>query len=880
MLSHLRALWKGLWRRTDWERDLNDELRSHLEHRVDDLVSKGMSIPKAKRQARIELGSSESYKEQCRASHGLRWPDELHQDLRYAVRAMIKSPAFTLVAVASLALGLGANTVVFGVLSALLLRPLPVEDPERLFAIQNRRNSTHSIPNYRDIRDRNSTFREIAAARITHMGLGEPDGAELVWGYLVSGSYFQMLGIQPALGRFFGPDEDRVVGASPYAVLSHRTWERRFQSDREIVGKTIRLNTHPYTVLGVAPEDFHGTELLYWPEIWVPITMQPQIEGRSWLEDRSSTNSAILGRLKPGVTPEQAVADLRVIAESIKREHPAGNARLSYNLAAPGLFGDALRTPIRAFAGGVMALAGLVLLAACANLASLLTARTSDRLREIAIRTAVGAGRGRIIRQLLTEAMVLALAGGLAGWGVGVALLQALSHLRAPLGLPIGFDVQADAGVFAFIAVVSLATGVVVGLAPVRGALRTQPRDALSAGSGGSDGRRGWPRRDLLLVLQVAACCVLVTASLVAFEGLSSAVSADIGFEPDGVAAVNFDLALAGYEPEAGRAFRERALEAAASLPGVSQAAYSSRTPLSPDQSTTTVLPVDTVDLKRGQGHGASVYEISPGALSILGIPLHSGRDFTVHDDRGTPRIAIVNQTFVERVLREGEPLGQRFYHGRGGTLVEVVGVVGAGKHGFLAEDPQPAVFWPAGQRYNSSTVILAKSNRPEAEVARELQAMLVGTDENLPLFGVGGLRQMLAFQLIPAHVASVALGAFGVLAVMLVVTGIYGLASYAVSRRMREIGIRTAIGASRTQVLKCVLGRTALLVVAGTATGLALGLIASEALGRVVYHASAGDPFLIASAALTVAVTALLSAAAPAWRALTVHPSLVLRED
>ena len=880
MLSWLRTLWRGLLRRDDRERDLGDELRSHLDHRVADLVSGGLSPDDAERQARIELGSAESYKEQCRASHGLRWPDELGQDLRYAMRTMAKSPAFTIVAIASLALGLGANAVVFGVANALLLRPLPIDEPERIFSVQRGRNTMHSFPNYRDIRDRNSTFTELAATRMCHMGLGEPDGAELVWGYLVSGNYFQMLRIAPALGRFFDPQDDSAVGASPYAVLNHRTWQTRFDSDPQIVGTTIRLNTHPYTVVGVAPEGFQGTEHFYWPEIWVPMAMQPQIEGRSWLENRGTTNSSIVGRLKPGVTPQRAEADLNVIAESIKREHPAWNSNLSFNLTLPGLHGDVLRAPLRAFAAGVMALAGLVLLAACANLASLLGARTSDRLREIAIRTAVGAGRARIIRQLLTEAMVLALAGGLCGWGLAVALLGALSNFRLPLGFPIRFDLQADVNVFAFVAAVSLVTGVLVGLAPVRGALQTQLRDALAAGRGSSDGGRRRPKRDLLLVLQVAACCVVVTAGMVALQGLNSAVSADLGFEPDGVAIAGFDLALAGYSPAAGAAFQERALQAARNLPGVTEAAYSNSTPLSLDQNTYTVLPEDTVDLQRGRGIGAASYQLSPGALSTLGIKLLAGRDFTQHDDAEAPPIAIVNQTFVQRVLKEGDPIGQRFHLGRSRNLAEVVGVVGLGKHQFLAEAPMPAVFWPARQRYNSSTVVLVRSNRSEQEVASELQAALMALDQALPLIGVGGLRQMIGFQLLPARAATISLGAFGVLAVMLVVTGIYGLASYAVSRRMREVGIRTAIGASRTQVLTFVLGWTAVLVASGAVVGLALGYAASQALGRVVYHASGDDPVLFAAAALTIVVTAMVSASAPAWRALTVHPALVLRED
>ena len=450
MFGRMRRTWRAMRRRKDWERDLEAELRFHVERRADDLMSSGLTRPEAERQARLELGAREAYKEDCREAHGLRWPDELSQDLRYAIRTLRQSPGFALVAILSLALGIGANTVVFGVLNALMLKPLPVSSPEEVFFLQGRNHSTLSFPDYRELRDRNTAFAGLMAYRMAPMGLETGDGARRIWGYLATGNYFDVLGLKPMLGRFFRPEDDRQPGASPYAVLSYTCWQNRFAADTDVVGKTIRINALSYTVLGVAPRGFQGTELFYHPEIWVPMMMQPQIEGRSWLDNRNTSNSMLIGRLKAGVTRPQAETNVAAIAAALAAEYPASDEGLKLRLVRPGLAGDTIRAPAEAFTAGVMALAGLVLLAACANLASLLAARAADRRREIAIRVSLGAGHGRIVRQLLTETVLLSLLGGAAGCGLAAALLRSLSHLRAPLDFPVQFEVDPDGRVFLF----------------------------------------------------------------------------------------------------------------------------------------------------------------------------------------------------------------------------------------------------------------------------------------------------------------------------------------------------------------------------------------------------------------------------------------------
>jgi predicted permease len=464
----------------------------------------------------LELGAREAYKEVCRAAQGLRWPDELSQDLRYAIRTLRQSPGFALVAILSLALGIGANTVVFGVLNALILKPLPVSSPEELFCLQGRNHPTQSFPNYRDLRDRNTTFSGLIAYRTIPMGLDTGDGVRRVWGYLATGNYFEVLGVKPALGRFFQPD-DRQAGASPYAVLSYACWQNRFAADPRIEGKTIRINALSYTVLAVATRGFRGTELFYQAEIWAPMMMQPRTEGNSSLDARLAFNFMVAGRLKANVTPRQAEANLNAILAALAKEYPSSNEGLMVRLARMGLFGDTVRRPVEAFTAGVMILAGLVLLAAFANLASLLAARAADRYREIAIRVSLGAGRGRIVRQLLTETLLLSLLGGAAGCGLAAALLRILSHWRAPLEFPVQFDLDLDGRVFFFAVVVSILVGALSGIAPARHAWRMDPYQSLKGASSDATGRK-WTLRDLLLPAQIAVCCVLLTSFFVSLR--------------------------------------------------------------------------------------------------------------------------------------------------------------------------------------------------------------------------------------------------------------------------------------------------------------------------------------------------------------------------
>jgi predicted permease len=875
VLASLRNIWQALRGRARWENDLDEELRSHLEHRTADLARSGIAPDVAERRARLELGSRESWKEECRRSYGLRWADESWQDVRYALRTLRRSPGFSAVAIVSLALGIGANTAVFGVLDALVLRPLPVKDPERLVFVEP---TTHSYPAYRDLRDRNVTLSDLFAYRVTPVGLGSGVSTSRAWGYLATGNYFDALGIKPLVGRFFHGADDLKPGAAPYAVLSYDCWRTRFESDPAIAGRTIFLNNRSYTAIGVAPAGFHGTENIYWPDVWIPMAMQPEVEETPWLDNRFTRDCLVGGRLKPGVTPARAEANLRAIAAELSREYPRSDAGTKVRLSKPGLVGQTLRRPMEAFVFGVILLAGLVLLAACANLASLVAARGADRGFELAIRVSIGAARTRIVRQLATESLLLAIAGGAAGCGLA-ALLIGVFRKMASSEVPVHVDTQTSGGVLLFGFAAALLSALLFGIAPVRQAFRANTNSALRGGAQAASRGRAWPHREALLAVQVALCCVLVTASFVAVLGARRAFQMPVGIEPRSVAAAGFDLGLAKYSRAAGEEFQRRALDATARIPGVSAAAFADSFPLGIDQSTTIAFRPKETDFLSSNAISVSHYHVSPGFFAAIGTRLLNGRDFTWHDGAQSPRVAIVNRTFARTVL--GTERAEGLYYFAGPKVsVQVVGVVEDGKYQTITEDRRLALFTPMPQEYNGTTYLLARSARPTEAVAREMETAIRGLDRNLPLYSVGPLENLLALAYLQARAAAWCLSAFGVLAVMLAVTGIYGLSAYTVSRRVREIGIRVAIGARPRQVLRSVLGRMGAIVAIGAVAGIAGGVVSSAILAHVVEQAAPRDPMVLGGVATTMIVAALLSCWGPARRAISVDPARSLRSE
>jgi predicted permease len=856
--------------------DVTDEVAFHVEARAADLVKAGLTEEAALRQARLEFGAIETYKDESRRAAGLRWLGDLGADLRYATRWIRRQPVFALVAIGSLAVGIGANTLVFSIVNAVVLRPLPVDRPDELAFIQRPGRPSISFPQYRDIRDRSDAFGGVLGYRIAPMSVEHHQGSERVWGYLVTGNYFHLLGLRPAAGRFFQQDEDRPPAPSPLAVLSYDYWIGRFQGDPAISGRAVRINGLPYTVLGVAPRGFVGTELFYRPDIYVPMTMQPQIEARtSWLDERRTGNTWAIGRLKPAVTREQAAANLDVLAASLAREYPASDDGVQFLLTEPGLVGNALRAPMTAFTIGVLALASLVLLMACVNLAMVLTARGAERQKELAIRLSIGAGRGRLVRQLLTETLVLAGAGGLAGWALAFGAARALSAWRLPVELPAQFDVTPDLQVLLFAFAASLVAGVLFGLSPARQAMRT---DASATLKGDIDrvriGRRRLTLADLLVSVQVATCVVLLAGSLLAVRGLQASLTMPIGMIPRGVITAGFDVGLAGYDEARGRIFKDRVLEAVRHLPGVESAAYSDSLPLSLDQSNSTVYPEDQPNLRISDAPTASRYRVSAGFFATVGIRLRSGRDFRATDTPGAPRVAVINETFARSILRTENAVGRRFRYGASGNWIDVVGVIDDGKYVSLGEDPRAAVFEAASQQYATNSILSARSSLPPERMLQSLRTAIGALDPTLALYQVQTLDHMLSMQQVPNRLAAIALGAFGALALLLAVTGLHGVISQTVARRRREIGIRVAIGATPAHVLRLVLARTLALLLFGVAAGGVLAVLAAGVLSSIVYGATLRDPLILGGIALGLVLAGTISCWVPIRQALSVNSS------
>ncbi|WP_114209093.1 FtsX-like permease family protein [Acidisarcina polymorpha] len=670
------------------------------------------------------------------------------------------------------------------------------------------------------------------------------------------------------------------MNGSEVMVLSYASWKTRFGGDPGIVGKTVRLNKFPYTVIGAAPQYFNGTERFLWPELWIPIHNELQIENDDWLERRGDSNGWAVGRLKPGLTPKQASADLDTIAAQLAKEFPQQDKGIALKLTKPGFLGDGLGKPLRAFLAGIMSLAALVLLAACANLGGLFSARTADRSKELGIRIAIGSSRGRILRQLLTESMLISALGGGAAAVAARLLLHALSQFHPQMEIPVQFLVEPSLLVYVFAAAIAVLTGIIFGVIPAHQVWITDPNQTMKAAGSSIVNPRRFALREILLVVQIALCCLLVTASFVSIRGLRRTFAMSLGINPGGAVLASLDTSLGGYKGVESSRVQKRLLDAVASIPGVRAAAYSNTTPLSVNQSDTAIFPPGTTDFSSVNiRFAANYYRISPTYFAAAGTHLLYGRAFTVHDDQHAPKVAIVNQTFARQLFGVENAVGRR-YPTDPGKETEVVGVVEDGKYSTLTEDPAPVVYLPIDQSPDNDTVLIVRSERPTADIVAAVRQAISSVDRGLPTFALGPWPDALAFATFPARAATIALGVLGILATMLAVTGIFGLASYTVSKRMRELGIRVALGAQQRQVLRAALQRTAILLSIGSISGLGLGVAASRLLASVVYQANASDPFVIVGVAVTMAFIGLISAAVPARRALQVEPARLLRDE
>jgi predicted permease len=810
----------------------------------------------------------------------------LLQDLRFALRQMRRSPGFALTAAFTLALAIAANVIVLGVLQA-ILRPIDVPHAERVMTLA-RKHQTYpffSYPEVRDVRDGNSVFSAVSAMMIQNFGLEANGVTRPVWGCEVGGQYFEVVGIKPFLGRLLQRSDDDHPGASQAAVLSWPTWKSDFGADPGIVGKMVRINKQPYTIVGVTPEGFYGTEKLGQLDIFVPMANEASLDGVNWLEARSEPHVYSIVRIKDGVTMPQVQAELDTIAARITRQYPKEEEKLSFKLTRPGLMGDFFGAPARGFMVGVLGLAGIVLLAACANLGSLFAAHTADRTREIAIRMAIGSSRWRVVRQILAEAIVISIFGGACACGLGWITLTGLANWHPPSEYPMRFQIQPQPSLILMGLLISVLAGVVFGVMPLRQIFKTDPNDAIKSGGSQSSAGRRWALRDVLLAAQIALCCVTVTAAFVSLRGLGKAMTMNMGINPKHAVLTKFELNQAGYSSEAADHFQRQLLERVSHLPGVEAAGYATTTPLSMDTSDSNVFSEQATDFRpSNRAFYAYNYWVSPGYFAAAETPVLAGREVSFTDTAKTPAVAVVNREFARRLFHSDDAVG-RYYKNSSGRPIQIVGMVEDGKYFSLTEDQTAAAFFPITQEPTTHTSLLVRI-RPDSsdlatiEMAATIRKVIRDLDPAIPIRESSPWKNQLGLTFFVAQVATVALGLFGAFGLLLSITGTFGLASYTVSKRLRELSLRVALGAQARQILSAALGRMLILLASGSVIGMLLGVAASRVLSAIVYQATAQDPFVLGAVALTVLLTGSLSVAGPVRRALRIDPANLLREQ
>lgn len=810
------------------------------------------------------------------------------RDLKYALRMLVKSPGFTSVAILSLALGIGANTAIFSLINAVLLRPLPVTDPGTLVTVsttdqRNPGNLQLSHLNFEDLRSQNSVFSDMAAFSFNGVNYTSGTETQPVNVQVVTANYFSVLGVPMQLGRGFLPEEEAQHVS--VAVVSNGFWERNLGSDPAIIGKTLTFNRTPYTVVGVAPKAFDGTLLGGGPAAWLPVT-QALAPVSDWWNTRRGLWLFAFGRLKPGVTIDQARANLKAIFAQLERTFPTDNkgrsaavvplleARLNPTGVGPNL--------VLQVSSLLMAIVGIVLLIACANIANLLLARASKRRREVAIRLALGAKRGRLIRQLLTESVLLSILGGGAGLLVAYWTLSALVGARLPLPLPMA-NVTIDARVLGFTIVLSILTGIIFGLAPALQASRADVvptlKNEIVPSAGGRRGVLSYVSlRQGLVIAQVALSLISLIAAGLFLRSLRHQQQIDPGFQTRGVLVTTLNLARAGYAPDRGQVFYDQLVDRAASLPGVAHAAIAAQPPLAGGLARS-VFPegADTTTRDRVL---VQVNAVGPGYFETIGIPLVRGRAFERSDTPQTPRVVVINETMAQRFWPNQDAIGKRFKFFGDADYTTVIGIAKDSKYNAIAETAIPFIYEAFAQRYSAGATLHLRTAGDASSAAGSVRQLVQQMDPAVAVFNVRTLADQVSQSLQPLEMNVVLLTIFGVLALLLASIGLYGVTNYSVAQRTREIGVRMALGADPRSVLRLVLGHGMLLVGVGVGVGLAVALLAAGVMSALVAGVNPRDPLTFGGTAIVLAFVALIANYIPAHRATRIDPLVALRTD
>src|SRR5688572_19475212 len=807
-------------------------------------------------------------------------------DIRYSFRSLLKNPGLTLAAILSLGLGIGANTTIFTWVQAVLFRPIPLaSEPStiRIAAMENREGQSRSwsYPNFIDFRDR-AKLLDIVAQDDQTFSIAVDDTAERAWGGLVSGNYFDVMGIRPAAGRFFTAKDDVTPGGHPVAVLSYALWQRRFAGDPSVVGKQVTINNTPITIIGVAPEGFIGSFLGVATAAWVPMAMQKEMMGGDTMNQRGNGWFQSIVRLKPGVSQEQAQAEASSIMAQLEQEYRDFNdgrrLRIVQTWEAP--FGAAtVLAPILAVLSIVVA---LVLVIACANVANLLLSKAVSRRREVAVRLSLGASRARLIRQLLTESFMLALIAGIGGVVMAYWTMGLIMTFVPPVDMPIDLGLRMDGTTLVYALAVSLVTGVVFGLAPALQASSNQTINALKEeGRSGSGGRTTGRLRNALVVAQVAVCLVLLVGATLFLRSFIAAQSLSPGFDASHVVTASMDMFPSGYSGERYRDFQRRLLESVRALPGVESAAFGSRIPLGFGGNNSTTIAVDGYSPRENEEIVITYTTVSAGYFKTMGIPIRAGREYDETDTATSPRTLVINESMARRYWPDGNAVGKivRF----GPNANEVIGVVADTKHNSINERPLAQLFIPMARSEVSTLRLFARAGGDPAPLVAEIRDAIRTLDPNLPVYDARTLNEHMQGAVFAQRMAADLLGAMGVLALLLAAIGLYGVMAYAVSQRTQEMGIRLALGASPSSLLNMVVGQGMKLTVIGLVIGLAIALGAFGSIGAVrtlLPGISPLDPITFIAVPALLAAIAFVATWIPAKRAGRVDPVTALRVD
>lgn len=815
--------------------------------------------------------------------------DTLRQDLRFAFRTLVRRPVFALVAILSLALGIGVNSALFSVVNVLVLRPVPgVEGYERVVELgRDSRGGgfdTFAWPDFQDIRSEVGALEEVAGYRFASFSFDTGEGGARLSGQFVTPSYFDALGLRPARGRFFGAEAATGFGEHPVAVVSHDFWQGRLGGDAEAVGSTIRLNRMPFTVVGVTPEAFRGHTVGISQDVFVPMTMAPALEAvsRETFDSRRSSWLQALGRLAPGATVGEADAQVEALFQRLQEAHPDSNRDRTASVIPLGPVPGGGRAAVVGFLGALAALALLVLLVTCANVAGMFLARASAREREIAIRLAVGSGRGRLVRQLLTESLLVFILGGTLGaavafWAMGLVDIGAL-----PVPVDLSLDLSPDLRVLSLAMAVTLGTGVLFGLFPALRATRSEIVSTLKDDAGGGRVGRSLMRR-VFVSTQVGLSLVLLVAAGLFLRALQRTAHVDTGFDPENVYVTDLDLDLEGYDREGGEVFASTLRGRLEDIPGVTVAALSLDLPMDLGSHGTGVWPEGWTGPDGGESLGVDFNVVTPGYFRALEMELVRGRGFESTDRSGSEEVAVVSTTFVERAWPGENPLGRRLRFGSDeGPWVTVVGVVEDVKNQTVMDEAAPFVYRPLHQDFRSQLGVLVESPRPHAEVAEVVRATILDVDPGISLTPVHTLEGVTSVGVLPQRIAASVATSLALLALLLSGIGLYGVVAYAVAQRTREIGIRMALGAGSGRVLRHVLGGSLLLTLPGLAVGAVLAGVLARLLqaGGFLLGVDAFDPLALAGVAALLTAVVAVATLIPARRAAGVEPSRALRYE